>query len=63
MILAPWTSGFISELNRFQDDPRFHGYTCGMNSNHSLLVATVAGWICKDCDYTQNWAHGWEWYD
>lgn len=22
-----------------------------------VLVATVNGWICPTCDYTQNWAH------
>jgi hypothetical protein len=22
-----------------------------------VLVATPRGWICRDCEYTQNWAH------
>ena len=30
-----------------------------------LLVATVAGWICPTCNYTQDWAHlfmaNWGW--
>ena len=43
-----------------------HPITCGNNrcdENHrgggGTLVATVRGWICPFCDYTQNWAHDW----
>lgn len=41
------------------DDPIAH--LLGMRENYVVLdrelVATVNGWICPTCDYTQNWAH------
>lgn len=72
-IIVPWSQEQVQILNRQQRDYRFHGYTCPNqgNSNHPtagfaniafslshfLLIATIEGWRCPTCDYTQNWAH------
>jgi len=32
-------------------------FLCQKNPAHESLFATEAGWVCLDCDYTQNWAH------
>lgn len=42
-----------------------HPFTCANRSeghpfrdgDYGVLVATVDGWTCPDCDYTQDWAH------
>ena len=54
---APWNALEISLLNHFQVAGRFHPYTCGFDSTHRVLVATPNGWICEDCEFTQDWAH------
>lgn len=54
---APFTLEQIGLLNRWQGSPHVHPYTCGNNSSHPRLVATIPGWICLACDYTQTWAH------
>lgn len=54
---APWTFEQVEALNRFQKCGRFHPFTCGNNSGHQDLLATESGWVCTDCDYTQDWAH------
>ncbi len=56
-ITTPFTAEQVAALNRFQESGQFHPYTCGYDSRHRELVATVAGWKCPDCDYTQEWAH------
>lgn len=60
-IEAPWTPAQVAALNTFQESGRFHPFTCGNRENHPedryYLVATVRGWICPFCDYTQAWAH------
>lgn len=62
-----WTDEQVAELNKYQEAHEFHPYTCGNRNdgNHKerfgdlgVLVATNYGWMCPDCDYTQNWAHG-----
>lgn len=57
MIKAPWSDVLVKELNRYQQSGYFHPYTCGNDSRHRELLATVGGWICLDCDYRQDWAH------
>ncbi len=52
---APWSLHQIECLQRRQDSYTFHPYTCGNDSQHDNLVPTSNGWICKDCDFTQNW--------
>lgn len=57
MIKAPWTEQQVKNLNDYQRDGLMHDFTCGNDSRHHSLVATVNGWVCKDCSYTQDWAH------
>lgn len=65
-IKAPFTPEQVEALNRFQQLSHVHPFTCGSGyrTNKSIhpdgegvLVATVDGWICRNCDYTQDWAH------
>ena len=57
LIEAPFSAEQVNALNAFQLRGDFHSFTCGKHSGHRDLVATEKGWICEDCDYTQNWAH------
>lgn len=57
-IRAPFTDEQIEALNAFQECRCYHPFTCGNDSRHRDLIATKDGWICLDCDYTQQWAHG-----
>jgi fido (protein-threonine AMPylation protein) len=54
---APFTPEQVQALNEYQEKLCFHPFTCGNGSHHRILVATPDGWVCRDCDYTQNWAH------
>ncbi len=63
---APWTEAEVASLNEYQKDGLFHPFTCanrGDGLHHEthnqmgLLMATTDGWVCQDCDYTQDWAH------
>jgi hypothetical protein len=67
-----WTMDQVAALNAKQVDlgrmsamNRVHPYTCPNRANHpefwgdaGVLVATIRGWMCPCCDYTQKWAHG-----
>jgi hypothetical protein len=61
---APWPQYFVDHLNAQQSSPDLHPFTCGSgrrtDSEHldgeGRLVATVDGWVCPYCDYTQDWA-------
>lgn len=63
---SPWTPEDVVRLNEYQNAGRFHPFTCPnrseghgeFNGDLGALVATVRGWICPFCDYTQDWAHG-----
>jgi hypothetical protein len=59
MIHAPWSSAEVDALNRFQRAGIFHEFTCGNShgGHDRALFATVNGWRCAHCDYTQHWAH------
>jgi len=55
---APWTEAQVKALNAYQRDGRYHPFTCPHAHDADRdLVATPDGWICRSCDYTQNWAH------
>ena len=59
---APFTREQVRRLNTIQARTDLHPFTCGdddcrRESNGEPLIATVRGWICPYCDYTQNWAH------
>ena len=58
-ITAPWTADQVNSLNGYQRMAWGHPFTCGNGCRveGQPLVATVHGWICVYCDYTQNWAH------
>lgn len=65
--IAPWTPEQVENLNDYQTSGQFHAYTCARRNDGThkqrrgedlgQLVATEDGWTCKDCDYTQDWAH------
>lgn len=66
-IKAPFTPEQVRYLNDWQANKDVHPFTCGSEGRTDLsihgdgegvLVATVRGWICPYCDYTQDWAHG-----
>lgn len=68
-LLAPWTEEQVEALNEYQRDAPMTPFTCP-NRGYShrfhddlrdigVLVATEAGWTCRDCAYTQDWAHPW----
>ena len=61
-IYAPFTADQVDALNLRQANEMLHPYTCeqwhGEPDQRRNLVATTRGWICRYCDYTQNWAHG-----
>ena len=57
----------ILQLNKYQTARKFHPFTCPnrndgkhreFNGDKGALVATMRGWVCPWCDYTQTWAHG-----
>lgn len=54
---APWTTKEVEALNRHQKDSQFHPFTCPHHGDPRDLIATVGGWTCPQCDYTQDWAH------
>lgn len=65
-IVPPWKPEEVEALNLYQQAGVFHPFTCAnrTDGNHvqregdlGLLVATEDGWVCKDCEYTQEWAH------
>ena len=66
-IVAPWTRQQVDALNDYQAAGWMHPFTCGhcrdtlgtdRGHNERRLVATVEGWRCPTCTYTQDWAHG-----
>jgi hypothetical protein len=57
MLEKPFTESEVEKLNQWQTDGRFHPFTCGSADCREVLVATVDGWVCPKCDYTQDWAH------
>lgn len=55
------TQELVDELNRYQKAGAFHPYTCGLNrkdkyhlDRQGILVATLEGWKCPYCTYTQD---------
>lgn len=72
-VVAPWSSEQVEGLAHHQFDPPApgwdkHPYTCGNRKDgqhrysaeghdFGVLIPTPAGWVCLDCDYTQDWAH------
>lgn len=65
IIKAPFTEEQVKSLNFYQENQKYHPFTCGSGNRiddkhldgQGILLATENGWICKYCSYTQNWAH------
>lgn len=55
---AAWTAEQVAALSVRQADDTMHPYTCGNDSNHSVLVPSESGWTCPDCGYQQDWYIG-----
>lgn len=58
-LLAPFTAAQVDALNACQRLGHLHPFTCpGHEGGGDLdLVATRSGWICRHCEYRQDWAH------
>jgi hypothetical protein len=63
---APFTPEQVANLEVFQRSGTMHPFTCAnrgdgkhgnVDGDTGMLVPTVRGWICRYCDYTQEWAH------
>lgn len=57
IVRAPFTDEQVAGLNAYQVAANVHPFTCGNDSSHPVLVASVDGWRCSACEYTQAWAH------
>lgn len=61
--MSIFTEDQVASLNAYQDCGRWHPFTCPCGSG--ALKATVDGWVCDKCDYTQDWANDfmcdWKW--
>jgi len=55
-VFAPWSEDQVKSLNAFQRSKNVHPYTCGGDNCREVLFATKAGWVCRKCEYTQDWA-------
>ena len=53
-VKAPFTPAQVESLNAYQQQSRLHPYTCGRCAD-AVLVATAGGWVCRQCDYKQDW--------
>ena len=53
-VIAPFSPRQVNTLNEYQFFDRTHPFTC--DKGH-VLQATEEGWVCGQCEYTQNWAH------
>jgi hypothetical protein len=56
---SPWSDEEVKSLNECQQFGYCHSFTCGGENCNNNLIATNNGWMCKNCDYTQNWAYKW----
>jgi hypothetical protein len=67
IIFAPFTPEQVEALNEYQQGGWGHPFTCcgpdscrdrlGTGDDGRALVATENGWVCRTCDYNQDWAH------
>ena len=55
-IFAPWSDELIQYLIEYQSNAEYHPFTCEeFHSGDRKLTPTKDGFICKHCDYTQDW--------
>jgi hypothetical protein len=55
VVYAPWSKKQVDKLKEWQNNDLFHPYTCWCGED---LIPKESGWVCKKCDHTQNWCHG-----
>lgn len=65
-VKLPWTAEQIFNLWEWQRCGHSHPFTCANRGDGKhkhrwgdlgVLVPSFDGWVCVDCDYTQDWAH------
>ena len=66
---APWTRDQTVALWRYQFRGDLHAFTCANRSSpdhpteppegECELIPTIRGWVCRWCDYTQDWVWAW----
>ncbi len=60
-ITAPFTEEQVERLNKYQNERRFHPFTCCSygckREDEGILIATKDGWVCPCGKYKQDWAH------
>lgn len=63
---VPFSPTTVRRLMVLQTRHDIHPYTCGnrgdgkhekIGGQTGILIPTVSGWVCPDCDYTQDWVH------
>ena len=70
VLMAPFSPDEVQRLNEWQTQTnpglKGHPFTCPnrydtphrqAGGDLGILIATEDGWVCPDCDYTQDWAH------
>ena len=64
-VSAPFTEQQVERLKNWQNAAHVHPFTCANRNDGKhrtthdtgVLVPTIRGWVCLDCDYTQDWAY------
>jgi len=68
-IKKPFTQEQVDNLNHYQNEGKFHPFTCcggdkntpncqrNAGTSEGVLIATVDGWVCPCGEYKQDWAH------
>lgn len=54
-VRAPFTAEQVANINEYQEQGRFHPFTCGGEKCRETLVAHEDGLHCPKCDYRQFW--------
>lgn len=58
IVTAPFSARQVLALNLCQIESPLHPFTCETDHVGGRdLVATLHGWVCPKCSYTQDWAH------
>lgn len=53
-LYTPWNKEQVKNLIERQSIGHLHEYNCKCGKP---LIPTKKGWVCGECDYTQNWCH------
>jgi hypothetical protein len=69
-LYAPFNGQQVQSMNGFQVRSGMHPMTCREDDCRSAtraapMTATTLGWMCRDCDYRQDWTFtftaDWSW--